>query len=134
MNQVIVIGNLGRDPELSFSNKGTAVCKISVGTKERGRDGGEDILTWHKIVIFNELAENVAASASKGDRVIVIGQARKQQYEKKDGTTAWSDEIRATDVGLNLRFTAATPLRANASDGSARQAKQVSVDSEEEPF
>jgi single-strand DNA-binding protein len=131
MNYVIVVGNLGRDPELAFSSSGKAVCKMSVGSKERGRDGQEDVTTWHNVVAFNELAENTAASLSKGDRVIVIGRVRKNKFEKKDGTTGYSEEVRADEVGANLRFTVVTPLRAGASGG---QRRATTVDDTEEPF
>ena len=131
MNYVIVVGNLGRDPELAFSASGKAVCKMSVGSKERGHNGQEDVMTWHNVVVFNDLAENVAASVSKGDRVIVIGRVRKHKWEKKDGTTGYSEEIRADEVGINLRFTVATPLRAGASSG---QQGQSAVGDPEEPF
>lgn len=131
MNQVIIIGNLGKDPELAYTSNQKALCKMSVGTKERGRDGQDDVTTWHNVVVFNELAENAAASLSKGDRVIVIGTARKQKYEKRDGTTGYSDEIRATEVGANLRFTVVTPLKAGAT--SAHGQRNTSI-TEEDPF
>lgn len=131
MNQVIIIGNLGKDPELAYTAGQKALCKFSVGTKERGRDGHEDVTTWHNVVTFNELAENVAASLSKGDRVIVIGTARKQKYEKRDGSTGYSDEVRATEVGANLRFTVVTPLRAGATSAHGRSNTPAT---EEDPF
>ena len=131
MNYVTLVGNLGRDPELAYSGSGKAVCKMSVGTKERGVNGQEDVMTWHNVVVFNEMAENVAASLSKGDRVIVIGRIRKNKWEKKDGTTGYSEEVRADEIGANMRFTVVSPLRSGASGG---QKRQLPVDDTEEPF
>ena len=130
MNHILLVGNLGRDPELAYSAQGLAVCKFTLATKER-MTNGEDTTTWHNITCFGATAENVAGSIQKGDRVIVVGNARKSKYEKKDGTTGYSDEVRAYEIGVDLRFGIASLMRTG---GSQSQDRKPSGTDAEEPF
>lgn len=104
MNTLTIVGRLGRDPELKFTAEGKAIAKFSVAT-EHGRDDNKKT-TWHNVVCFGTLAENVCASIYKGSRVIVAGRLEISEYETKDGIKKMKSELVADAVGLELRFDA----------------------------
>jgi single-strand DNA-binding protein len=101
VNQITVVGTLGKDPELKFSNNGLAITNLSVATNYGKEDNQKT--TWHYVTVFGDLAENVASTMSKGSRVIVVGRLEKSQYEK-DGVTRDSVSVIAEHVGVELRF------------------------------
>jgi single-strand DNA-binding protein len=101
MNQITIVGTLGKDPELRFSANGLAIANFSVATNY-GKDE-KKTTTWHYVTVFGEMGEHVAESLRKGSRVIVVGRLDKSQYEK-DGVTKESVSVIADHVGLELRF------------------------------
>ena len=102
MNNITVIGNVGRDPELRYANSGTAVLKFSVADTI-GKDENKKT-TWHDITVFGEMAENVGSALGKGQRVIVMGRLQKSKYTGRDGVEKEKAEIVADDVALSLRW------------------------------
>ena len=102
MNTITVIGNVGRDPELRYANSGTAVLKFSVADNY-GRDDNKKT-SWHNVTVFGEMAENVGAVLSKGQRVIVIGRNEESEYTTREGETKKKWQIIADDVALSLRW------------------------------
>ena len=102
MNTITVIGNVGRDPELRYANSGAAVLKFSVGDNY-GRDDNKKT-SWHNVTVFGEMAENVGAVLSKGQRVIVIGRNEESEYTTREGETKKKWQIIADDVALSLRW------------------------------
>ena len=102
MNTITVIGNVGRDPELRFANSGTAVLKFSIADNY-GRDDNKKT-SWHNVTVFGEMAENVGAVLSKGQRVIVIGRNEESEYTTREGETKKKWQIIADDVALSLRW------------------------------
>ena len=102
MNNITVIGNVGRDPELRYANSGTAVLKFSVADTI-GKDDNKKT-TWHDITVFGEMAENVGSALSKGQRVIIMGKLQKSKYMGRDGVEKEKAEIVADDVALSLRW------------------------------
>mgnify|MGYP000232076489 CR=1 FL=1 len=131
MNNITVTGNVGRDPELKYSNAGMAILKFSVA--DTRNKGDEKITQWWNIVCFKELAENVAASIGKGTRVQVIGKVQREKYEDKEGNERERIEILADDVGISLRWEPAgesAPVRS----GSVLRGALVVTDPSEEPF
>jgi single-strand DNA-binding protein len=105
MNHMTMIGNLGKEPELRYTNDSLAICSFTIGVSESKKS---DEPLWMDVTCFGELAENCAASLSKGSRVVVIGRFRRRKYEKKDGTTGYATELVADDVAANLRFATVT--------------------------
>ena len=105
MNHMTMIGNLAKEPELRYTNNSLPICTFTIGVSN-GKNSDEPI--WMDVSCFGELAENCAASLSKGARVVVIGKFRRRKYEKKDGTTGYSTELVADDVAANLRFATVT--------------------------
>ncbi len=102
MNNITVIGNVGRDPELRYANSGAAVLKFSVADNY-GRDDNKKT-SWHNVTVFGEMAENVGAVLSKGQRVIVIGRNEESEYTTREGETKKKWQIIADDVALSLRW------------------------------
>lgn len=101
INKVILIGNLGADPELRQTNSGTAVCNLRLATNERrkGADGEwGDHTEWHRIVCFGRTAENCNQYLSKGRRVYVEGRLTTRKWEDKEGRDRWTTEIVAYQV------------------------------------
>jgi len=100
-NKIHIIGNLGRDPELSYTPQGTAVCKFSVATNERRRDkAGEqqDITTWCRVTVWGKQAENVSRYLSKGRKVYLEGRLHVEEWTDRDGKPRQSLEVNASEV------------------------------------
>ena len=100
-NKIILIGNLGRDPELSYTPQGTAVCKFSVATNERRRDkSGEqqDITTWFRVSAWGKQAENVSRYLTKGRKVYVEGRLHVEEWTDREGKPRQSLEVNASEV------------------------------------
>ena len=100
-NKIIVVGNLGRDPELRYTPQGTAVCDFSIATNEKKRDkAGEmqDVTTWFRITSWNKLAENASKYLAKGRPVYVEGRLRVEEWTDRDGKTRFNLEVNATDI------------------------------------
>lgn len=102
VNKVLLIGNLGRDPELKFMASGNAVCNFSVATTETWKDkAGEkqEKTEWHRIAVFGKTAELCGEYLSKGKTVYVEGRLQTREYEK-DGVKRYATEI----VGDRVQF------------------------------
>ena len=99
VNSVTVLGNLGQDPEVRYSQSGNAVCKLSVAVGERHKKGDEwvDHTEWIRVVCFGKTAENAGQYLSKGRQVYVTGRMSTSKYEK-DGVTHYGTEVVAREV------------------------------------
>ena len=100
-NKIIIVGNLGRDPELRYTAQGTPVCSFSVATNERRKDkNGEmqDQTTWFRITLWNRLAETASQYLQKGRQVYIEGRLRVEEYIDRDGKPRHSLEVFATDM------------------------------------
>jgi single-strand DNA-binding protein len=100
VNKVIIVGNLGRDPETRYLPSGEAVTNISVATTETWKDkaSGEkkEATEWHRISFFGKLAEIAGEYLKKGSQVYIEGQLRTRKYQDKEtGKDRYSTEIRA---------------------------------------
>lgn len=103
LNKCLIIGNLGRDPEMRYTPNGRAVTEFSVAVTHRGRDpqSGEwaDLGTdWFRVTVWGDRAERTADEFRKGNRVFVEGRFRTREYDAKDGTKRTSLEITADNV------------------------------------
>jgi single-strand DNA-binding protein len=102
VNKVILVGNLGKDPELRYTASGTAVAKFSIATSETftDRQGAKQERTeWHRITAWGKLAEICGQYLSKGKMVYIEGKIRTEKYEK-DGVTKYSTEIVADTMRM----------------------------------
>jgi single-strand DNA-binding protein len=101
-NKVIVVGNLGRDPELRYTPQGTPCCTFSIASNERrrGRDGAEmqDVTTWFRVTVWGKQAETVSKYLTKGRSVYVEGRLHVSEWTDKEGKPRYTLEVNATDV------------------------------------
>src|SRR5947199_6495361 len=98
VNKVILVGNLGRDPEIRRTTAGDAIVNFSVATSESWRDkqtgGRKERTEWHRVVIFNEnLAKIAEQYLKKGAKVYLEGQLQTRKYTDKDGIEKYSTEV-----------------------------------------
>ena len=104
VNKVILIGNLGNDPEVRYTPNGSAVATISLATSETWRDkqSGElqDRTEWHRVVFFNRLAEIVGEYLHKGSKVYVEGSLRTRKWQDKNGLDRYTTEIIANEMHM----------------------------------
>src|SRR6478736_5594577 len=105
VNKVIIVGNLGRDPETRYLPSGDAVTNISVATTEKWKDkaSGEmkEATEWHRISFFGRLAEIAGEYLKKGSQVYVEGSLRTRKYQDKEtGKDRYSTEIRADEMKM----------------------------------
>ncbi len=101
VNKAILVGNLGHDPELRYTQGGTAVVNFSVATNEKwkDKDGNDQERTeWHRIVVWGRSAENCAQCLQKGSSVYIEGQLQTREWEDKDGNKRTTTEINARSV------------------------------------
>ena len=103
VNKVILLGNVGRDPEVRLTQGGNSVATLSVATSESWHDkqsgDKKEATEWHRVVAFGRLAEIVGEYVRKGSKVYVEGSIRAREYEK-DGQKHWMTEIIAREVLL----------------------------------
>jgi single-strand DNA-binding protein len=103
VNKVIIIGNLGADPELRYTATGTAVANFNVATKDNwtGKDGSKEEKTeWHRIVAWGRLGEICGEYLSKGKQVYIEGKLRTRSWEDRDGNKRYTTEIMAQTMQM----------------------------------
>lgn len=91
VNKVILVGRLGRDPEMTYTPSGMAVCKFSLATSKKKKDGPE-VTAWHRCTAFGKTGEVIGQYLSKGRELFVEGEIQYGQYEK-DGITRYTTDI-----------------------------------------
>ncbi|MDY6951791.1 MAG: single-stranded DNA-binding protein [Thermodesulfobacteriota bacterium] len=113
VNKVILIGNLGRDPEVRYTPSGTAVANFSVATTENwtNREGEKQSRTeWHRVVAWGRLGETCGEYLSKGSQVYIEGSIQTNEWEDKEGNKRQTTEIRAWRMQmLGSRGSASVP-------------------------
>jgi len=104
VNKVILVGNLGRDPEIRYMPNGSAVTNVGVATSEQWKDKqtGEqkERTEWHNVVFFQRLAEIAGEYLKKGSQVYIEGSLRTRKWQDKDGNDRYSTEIVASDMQM----------------------------------
>ena len=96
VNKAILLGNLGKDPELKYTPSGKAVCNFSMATVERwqAHDGQkQENTTWHNIVAWGKQAEVIKEYLSKGKQVYIEGRIQNRSYDDKDGNKKYISEV-----------------------------------------
>ena len=125
--QVTVVGNLTADPELKITKTGSSVLKVGVATNRRWKnkqDEWEEVVSFFDVNAWGELAENSAASLSKGARVLISGRLEQQTWEK-EGQKQSKVVLVADDIGVSLRKAQVTGI--NKTGQQAQLKKPVSV-------
>ncbi|HEY2559719.1 MAG TPA: single-stranded DNA-binding protein [Caldimonas sp.] len=104
VNKVIIVGNLGRDPEVRYTPNGSAVCNVSVATTRswKNKESGDksEETEWHRVVFYDKLAEIAGEYLKKGRSVYVEGRLKTRKWQDKDGVEKYSTEIIATDMQM----------------------------------
>jgi len=103
INKVILIGNLGQDPDMRSTQSGSSVANLRIATTERrkDRDGNwNDHTEWHSVVSFGRTAENVGKYCRKGKQIYVEGRLQTRKWQDRDGRDRYSTEV----VADNIRF------------------------------
>lgn len=104
INKVILVGNLGNDPEVRYMPSGGAVANISIATSESWKDkqSGEqqERTEWHRVVFFNRLAEIVGEYLKKGAKVYVEGSLRTRKWQDQSGVERYTTEIVASEMQM----------------------------------
>ncbi|MDR1229692.1 MAG: single-stranded DNA-binding protein [Azoarcus sp.] len=104
VNKVIIIGNLGRDPETRYMPDGTAITNVNLATTEVWKDkaSGErrEATEWHRVVFFGRTAEVAAQYLKKGSQIFVEGRLQTRKWQDKDGVERYTTEIRADEMKM----------------------------------
>lgn len=131
INKVILVGNLGQDPEVKYMPSGQAVCNISVATTTSWNDktSGEKVekTEWHRVVFFRRLAEIAGEYLHKGSQVYIEGRLQTRKWQDQSGTDRYSTEIVASDMqmlGGRSDFSSAGGETASAPDDISQAPKQ----------
>ena len=129
INKVIVVGNLGADPDTRFMPSGNAVTNISVATSESWNDKetGErqEKTEWHRVVFFGRLAEIASEYLKKGSQVYIEGKLQTRKWEDKEGKERWTTEIIANQMQM---------LGERMSQGASNQGSVTKQDSSSSEF
>ena len=148
-NKIIVVGNLGRDPELRYTPQGTAVCSFTMATNERRKgQAGEpqDVTTWFRVTVWGKQAETVSKYLTKGRNVYVEGRLHVGEWSDKDGKQRYTLEVNATDVrfidggqgveGIPVRQAAQAAAQPSGrlAAGARPSAHDAGLDEDEIPF
>lgn len=120
MNKVMLIGNVGKDPEVKYVDQGVAVATVALATSERGytlQNGTQvpDRTDWHTVILWRGLAEVVGKYVHKGDKLYVEGRVRYRSYDDKQGQRRYVTEIWAD----NLELLSPRPSNGAEQNGSA---------------
>lgn len=104
INKVILIGNLGKDPEVRYSPNGGAVANCTIATSEQWKDKttGEQVTKteWHRVVFFKRLAEIVGEYLKKGSKVYIEGKLQTRKWQDKDGNDRYTTEVVANEMQM----------------------------------
>ena len=102
LNKVMLIGRLGADPEVRYTQNGTPVANFRIATNHRVKRGEEweEVTEWHRIVAWNRLADTCSQYLRKGMLVYVEGSLRTREWEDREGNRRWSTEIIARDMQM----------------------------------
>jgi single-strand DNA-binding protein len=104
INKAIVLGNLGRDPEIRYASNGSAIANFSIATSESWNDknSGEKVekTEWHRVVAYRKLAEIIGEYLKKGSQVYIEGKLQTRKWQDKDGQDKYTTEIVANDMQM----------------------------------
>jgi single-strand DNA-binding protein len=110
---ITIIGNLAADPEIRYLPNGNAVLKCRIGSKRNFQKGGEwtSKTSWWGVEAWGQLAENAAATFTKGMRIVVVGEVDSDEYTTESGEKRVSYYVRASSLGVDLRYATASVER-----------------------
>ncbi|HYX41293.1 MAG TPA: single-stranded DNA-binding protein [Pyrinomonadaceae bacterium] len=145
-NKIIIVGNLGRDPELRYTPQGTPNCTFSLASNERRKNSAgeqQDITTWFRVTVWGKRAETVAQYLAKGRSVYVEGRLHVEEWTDRDGKPRHTLEVNASDVqfigsasdserdGIPVRQTAQPNARVAAASAAGQRTAQAADDEDD---
>lgn len=138
-NKVILVGNLGRDPELRYTPQGTPVCSFSMATNERRKDkAGEmqDQTTWFRVTLWGRQAETASQYLTKGRPVYIEGRLRVEEWTDRDGKPRHTLEVHATDMQFigGGRGEQEAPMEKAAAASGSTAPEQTDMADDDIPF
>ena len=141
INKVIIVGNLGQDPEIKYTAGGAAVTTLSIATSDswKDKDSGMDQerTEWHRVVLWRRLAEVAGEYLKKGSKVYIEGQLQTRKWEQ-EGQTRYTTEIIARDMQfLDSRGSSnneSTQKSSEMNDQSATDVPDSAIDDDDIPF
>jgi single-strand DNA-binding protein len=121
MNRVLLLGNVGRDPEVRYTQGGTAVANLSLATTERYTKDGEkkEKTEWHRVTAWAKTAEIIGEYVKKGAQLLVEGRLQTREWQDKDGNKRYTTEIVADRVQFVGGKRDGEPVGATATQGGA---------------
>jgi single-strand DNA-binding protein len=138
LNKAILIGNLGRDPEVRYTPSGLGVANFSIATSETwtNKEGEKETRTeWHRIVAFGRLGEICGEYLSKGKQVYIEGRIQTRDWEDKDGIKRYTTEIVASQMIMLGSRDAGEPLRAEGPGFKGSQDSPINAPEDDDiPF
>lgn len=136
VNKAILVGRLGKDPEIKYTPSGTAIANFTMATSEnyKDKDGQKQERTeWHKIVAFGKLAEICGEYLAKGKQVYIEGRIQTRSWDDKDGNKKYMTEIVANTMQM-LGKPDATASSGQTAAAESSSAQEPSVVEEDVPF
>ncbi|MAM96913.1 MAG: single-stranded DNA-binding protein [Gammaproteobacteria bacterium] len=137
VNKALIIGNLGQDPEIKYTQSGSPVANLSVATSERWKDKNtgeqKEQTEWHRVVVFGRLAEIAEQYLKKGSKVFIEGKIQTRDWEDAEGNKKYTTEVVAREMTM-LDSRASTDSSASSSDNSAKDTAKDDNFEEDIPF
>jgi single-strand DNA-binding protein len=136
-NKIILVGNLGRDPELRYTPQGTPVCSFTVATNEKRKDrAGEmqDVTTWFRVTLWGRQAETASQYLTKGRPVYIEGRLRLDEYTDKDGNKRQSLEVNASDIHFIGGRAEEHPVNTTKNSTIDQPSREVELSDDDIPF
>ncbi len=133
VNKVILLGNLGADPELRYTQSGSAVCTLRLATNERWKDKDgqpQERTEWHSVVVFGRQAENCEKYLKKGRSAYIEGRLQTRDWEDKDGNKRYTTEI----VAQTVQFMTSSSQEPSSSKASSPGKYDQAFDDDDIPF
>ena len=137
VNKALIIGNLGQDPDIKYTQSGSPVANLSVATSERWKDKNtgeqKEQTEWHRVVVFGRLAEIAEQYLKKGSKVFIEGKIQTRDWEDSEGNKKYTTEVVAREMTM-LDSRASMDSNASSSDNSAKDAAKDDNSEEDIPF
>ena len=127
LNKILLIGNLGADPEIKYTASGSQVANLRLATTERWKDkqsGQNETRTeWHRVIFFNRLAEISGEYLKKGSKIYVEGSIRTNKWQDSNGQDRYTTEI----IGRELQMLDSKPVNGSSGDSGSQATAQAAV-------
>tara|TARA_B000000437_G_scaffold212876_1_gene185011 strand:+ start:22 stop:444 length:423 start_codon:yes stop_codon:yes gene_type:complete len=137
VNKALIIGNLGQDPEIKYTQSGSPVANLSVATSERWKDKNtgeqKEQTEWHRVVVFGRLAEIAEQYLKKGSKIFIEGKIQTRDWEDADGNKKYTTEVVAREMTM-LDSKASMSSDAPSSDSPSKDAPKDDSFEEDIPF